>query len=101
MYLYIYIDPCLTDYTVIIRFENGSSVSYTVDAATLFVSVDEPEGAYSVMVVAINGAGEGQVGTPTIDRKLQAISYTCRWSNLNLSATSVLHDYSLDKVAFI
>ena len=67
MYLYIHIDPCLADYTVIIMFENGSSISYTVDAATLFVSVDEPEGPYSVTVVAINGAGEGQVGTPIIN----------------------------------
>ena len=67
MYLYTHIDPCLADYTVIIMFDNGSSISYTVDAATLFVSVDEPEGSYSVMVVAINGAGEGEVGTPTIN----------------------------------
>ena len=60
-------DPCLADYSVIIMFDNGSSISYTVDAATLFVSIDELEGPYSVTVVAINGAGEGQVGTPTFN----------------------------------
>ena len=59
----------LPDYTVTVRFENGSSISYTVDAATLSVFIDEPEGAYSLMVVAINGAGVGRVGTPTVDRK--------------------------------
>ena len=65
----------LPDYTVTITFENGSSVSYTVDAATLSVSIDEPAaaGGYSVMVAAINGAGEGQPGAPSIGRKLATI----------------------------
>ena len=58
------------DYTVTVGFENGSSVTYTVDAATLFVFIDEPEGSFSVMVAAINGAGRGQVGTPSTERKL-------------------------------
>ena len=31
--------------------------------------IDEPVGTYSVMVAAINSAGVGQVGMPTIDRK--------------------------------
>ena len=70
-----YICISLPDYIVTITFENGSSVSYTVDAATLSVSIDEPAaaGGYSVMVAAINGAGEGQPGAPSIGRKLATI----------------------------
>ena len=39
------------------------------------MSIDEPAaaGGYSVMVAAINGAGEGQPGAPSIGRELATI----------------------------
>ena len=58
------------DYTVTVLFENGSTISYTVDAAIMSLFIDEPEGDYSVMVAAINSAGVGLAGMPNVERKM-------------------------------
>ena len=47
-----------------IEFEGGITHNYTVGVDTLFLTIEGPvEGtSYSVMVVAVNGAGQGQPG---------------------------------------
>lgn len=61
--------PTILDYIITTALENGTTTDYTVGADTLVLLIDAPEGGYSVTVLAINGAGVGELGMPPVDRK--------------------------------